>query len=70
MMAVGVLLAPAAGAETVDPPPGAPGVTLRLVKANGISMRIAEQGEGPLVVLLHGFPESWFNPETGRWDNR
>ncbi|MFD7613613.1 alpha/beta fold hydrolase [Streptomyces sp. NPDC059828] len=31
----------------------------RLVDVNGIRLHIAEQGEGPLVVLLHGFPESW-----------
>jgi pimeloyl-ACP methyl ester carboxylesterase len=24
-------------------------------------MHIAEQGEEPLVVLLHGFPESWYS---------
>jgi pimeloyl-ACP methyl ester carboxylesterase len=29
---------------------------------NGINMHIAEQdGGGPLVVLLHGFPESWYS---------
>ncbi len=28
---------------------------------NGISMRIAEAGEGPLIVMLHGWPESWFS---------
>lgn len=34
----------------------------RLIRANGIRMRITEAGQGPLVVLLHGFPElahSW-----------
>jgi pimeloyl-ACP methyl ester carboxylesterase len=34
---------------------------LRVVEANGIRMRIAEQGAGPLVVLCHGFPESWYS---------
>jgi pimeloyl-ACP methyl ester carboxylesterase len=33
----------------------------RTIKANGINMRIAEAGEGPLVLLLHGFPESWYS---------
>jgi pimeloyl-ACP methyl ester carboxylesterase len=28
---------------------------------NGITMHVAEQGEGPLVLLLHGFPESWYS---------
>jgi pimeloyl-ACP methyl ester carboxylesterase len=27
---------------------------------NGIRMHYVEQGEGPAVVLLHGFPESWY----------
>ena len=33
----------------------------RWVATNGISLNIAEQGEGPLVLLLHGFPESWYS---------
>src|SRR5438045_4021002 len=33
----------------------------RTVETNGIRMHIAEQGEGPLVVLCHGFPESWYS---------
>ncbi|WP_035844580.1 alpha/beta fold hydrolase [Kitasatospora azatica] len=31
------------------------------VEVNGIRLHIAEQGEGPLVLLLHGFPESWYS---------
>ena len=37
------------------------GVTQRRVATNGIELNIAEQGEGPLVLLLHGFPESWYS---------
>ncbi len=33
----------------------------RQVEANGLSVHIAEQGEGPLVLLCHGFPESWYS---------
>jgi pimeloyl-ACP methyl ester carboxylesterase len=33
----------------------------RDVEVNGLRMRIAEAGEGPLVLLLHGFPESWYS---------
>jgi epoxide hydrolase A/B len=33
----------------------------RVVETNGIRMHIAEAGEGPLVVLCHGFPESWYS---------
>jgi pimeloyl-ACP methyl ester carboxylesterase len=31
------------------------------VQSNGIKMRVAEMGSGPLVVLLHGWPESWYS---------
>jgi pimeloyl-ACP methyl ester carboxylesterase len=37
------------------------GVSHRFVETNGIRMHIAEEGEGPLVVLCHGFPESWYS---------
>ncbi|MGH3491710.1 MAG: alpha/beta fold hydrolase [Sciscionella sp.] len=33
----------------------------RDVSANGIRLHIAEAGSGPLVVLLHGFPEFWWS---------
>jgi pimeloyl-ACP methyl ester carboxylesterase len=33
----------------------------RFVSSNGIKMHIAEDGEGPLVVLCHGFPELWYS---------
>jgi pimeloyl-ACP methyl ester carboxylesterase len=36
-------------------------VTHREVEANGLRMHVAERGEGPLVVLLHGWPESWYS---------
>ena len=36
-------------------------VTHREVEANGIRMHIAESGAGPLVLLCHGFPESWYS---------
>ncbi|KNX36106.1 alpha/beta fold hydrolase [Luteipulveratus halotolerans] len=32
----------------------------RFVAANGARFHVAESGEGPLVVLLHGFPEFWW----------
>jgi pimeloyl-ACP methyl ester carboxylesterase len=37
------------------------GINHRIVETNGISMHVAEAGEGPLVVLCHGFPESWYS---------
>src|SRR5215207_10357129 len=33
----------------------------RVVVANGIRIHLVEQGEGPLVLLVHGFPESWYS---------
>ena len=36
-------------------------ITHRFIETNGIRMRIAERGEGPLVVLCHGFPELWYS---------
>ena len=35
--------------------------THRTIETNGIRMHVAEQGAGPLVVLCHGFPESWYS---------
>jgi pimeloyl-ACP methyl ester carboxylesterase len=36
-------------------------LTHRTIEANGIRIHIAEQGSGPLVLLCHGFPESWYS---------
>ena len=36
-------------------------VNHRFIETNGIRMHIAEQGEGSLVVLCHGFPECWYS---------
>ena len=35
------------------------GIAHRTVEANGIKLHLAEQGNGPLVLLCHGFPECW-----------
>jgi pimeloyl-ACP methyl ester carboxylesterase len=34
-------------------------ITHSRIATNGIELHVAEQGTGPLVVLLHGFPEGW-----------
>jgi pimeloyl-ACP methyl ester carboxylesterase len=36
-------------------------ITHRYVQAGALRMHIAEAGQGPLVLLLHGFPESWYS---------
>jgi len=41
--------------------PSASGLTHRIVPVNGIRLHTAELGEGPLVLLVHGFPESWYS---------
>jgi pimeloyl-ACP methyl ester carboxylesterase len=35
--------------------------THRTVSANGTRFHVAEAGDGPLVLLLHGFPEFWWS---------
>lgn len=37
------------------------GMKHSFVETNGIRMHVAEQGQGPLVILCHGFPESWYS---------
>jgi pimeloyl-ACP methyl ester carboxylesterase len=37
------------------------GITHRFIETNGIRMHVAEKGSGPLVLLCHGFPESWYS---------
>jgi len=48
----------------MDPPTSLRGVPLRVrrVPVQGITLRVVEAGpeEGPLLVLLHGFPEFWY----------
>ncbi|MGW0885699.1 alpha/beta fold hydrolase [Streptomyces sp. NPDC002671] len=36
-------------------------ITHRLVSSPGGRIHLAEQGTGPLVLLVHGFPESWYS---------
>lgn len=36
-------------------------VTHRYVQLDEVRLHVVEAGEGPLVILLHGFPEFWFS---------
>ncbi|MER6298734.1 alpha/beta hydrolase [Kitasatospora sp. NPDC001539] len=36
-------------------------LTHRLVSTGGRRIHLVEQGSGPLVLLVHGFPESWYS---------
>ena len=31
------------------------------IESNGLTLRLAEAGSGPLVLLIHGWPESWYS---------
>src|SRR5580704_6612520 len=37
------------------------GVRHQYAQVNGLRMHFVEKGAGPLVVLLHGFPEMWWS---------
>jgi pimeloyl-ACP methyl ester carboxylesterase len=42
-------------------------VTHRTIETNGIRIHLAEAGTGPLVLLCHGFPESWYSWRHQLW---
>jgi len=57
-------------ADPADPPIGRkgsveetllPGIEFRMLQSNGITMRVATMGDGPAVLLAHGWPESWYS---------
>ncbi|XP_002270853.2 uncharacterized protein LOC100246529 isoform X1 [Vitis vinifera] len=37
------------------------GIEHTTVRANGINIHLAEKGQGPIILLLHGFPEFWYS---------
>ena len=51
--------------DRVNPAPSTvpghvPGITHHTAEVNGIRVHYALAGEGPPVVLLHGFPQTWY----------
>jgi pimeloyl-ACP methyl ester carboxylesterase len=71
-LAVGAAFAQPSRAATAEPggvapeptswvDPVTPEVTHRMIETNGIRLRVAERGSGPLVILCHGFPECWYS---------
>ena len=36
-------------------------IEFRNVEANGLTHRVAIKGDGPLILFVHGFPESWYS---------
>ncbi|EXC03945.1 Epoxide hydrolase 2 [Morus notabilis] len=37
------------------------GIEHRTVEVNGIHMHVAEKGDGPVILFIHGFPELWYS---------
>ena len=37
------------------------GPEFRTIDAGRAKLRVAVEGEGPLVLMVHGFPESWYS---------
>lgn len=44
----------------MPPEPATAGLAHRFVETNGARMHYVEAGSGPPVVLLHGFPQTWY----------
>lgn len=36
------------------------GIEHRTLQVNGINMHVAEKGQGPLILFIHGFPDLWY----------
>jgi len=41
--------------------PGLPPISHRMIETNGLRHHLAEAGEGPAVLLCHGWPETWYS---------
>jgi pimeloyl-ACP methyl ester carboxylesterase len=66
-VAAGIALSSASDASTKavhNIYPGPASIGHRIIDANGLRVHVAEQGSGPLVLLCHGFPESWYSWRT------
>ena len=57
----GLLITSPGLTQSADDNPPIEGVSLRFVESNGVTMRLAEAGSGPVVLMAHGFPESWYS---------
>ncbi|HZG48918.1 MAG TPA: alpha/beta fold hydrolase, partial [Thermoleophilaceae bacterium] len=44
----------------LDELPPVAGVTHRSVEVRGVRLHVAEAGEGPPLLLLHGWPQHWW----------
>jgi pimeloyl-ACP methyl ester carboxylesterase len=41
--------------------PAQPPITHRMIEANGLRQHVAVSGEGPAILLCHGWPETWYS---------
>ncbi len=60
VLAVGLVAGCATGVSEKEEVSVVMGTKMRMIETNGVTLRVAEAGEGPLVLLVHGWPESWF----------
>ena len=49
------------GGQPQAAPVDIPGLSHHTADVNGIDLHWVEAGAGPLVLLVHGFPESWYS---------
>ena len=33
--------------------------SMQMIPTNGVTLRAAVEGEGPIVIMVHGWPELW-----------
>lgn len=36
------------------------GIEHRIIPVNGINMHVAQKGQGPVILFIHGFPQLWY----------
>lgn len=41
--------------------PGPDALSVQILETNGIHLRAVVEGEGPLVIMVHGWPELWYS---------
>jgi pimeloyl-ACP methyl ester carboxylesterase len=59
MSAPSAIAQPAAIEQNHEPPPLPKGGSSRFAEVNGIRLHYVSAGSGPVVILLHGWPQTW-----------
>ena len=47
--------------RSVKPRPVPATPDFRIIRSNGVNLRCVVDGDGPLVLMIHGWPESWYS---------